>query len=356
MYSFGSERWFARRVEDQDNLVCARVVVTADTATTAKKRARAILDVALDALSFALSINRQAGGLCPEVQIESHAIDLTTQAWTAGGGLTRHELALPVSVKQEKLSDFGQLYGPLVNRAVSLVQGAGASQPTELQLCVLRALHWYRLGRWEANPLERFLFYWIALEQVFAEGQYAKFEVLFGPLCDLTVTWQETKSVAGAVSRRKQIAELIEQSEELRSRIDSEPALRDWQQDPRVLLDPSNTVFLRKCAETIETSLKNQVEAYADAIDEYGANRAAIASEVQLLRKRQKFRVHQLYRLRNQIAHEGLTYRPDLDVYTAELEQMIEKVLRRSVGDTVREVPICSTVQELVAWYQKPFV
>ena len=55
------------------------------------------------------------------------------------------------------------------------------------------------------------------------------------------------------------------------------------------------------------------------------------------------------------MVHDALFYRPDIEVFADELEKAIEDVLRKMVGDVVRQQPACVTMEELVEWYQEPW-
>ena len=285
-YSFDPGRWLHASAGDNNEAVAATVAVSARTVSVAKKRGRVVLDAALDAFSFALSTNRDAGGLRPEVHVESRAVDMATEAWTFGGALTRHQMATPVSANEAKFNDLGEFYAPLVKKAATADLGTASGGLNELQRRVVRALHWYRLGRWEANPLERFLFYWIAVEQLIAEGDAQKGEALFGPLVDLLVTWQECPGLAGIGHERNEIVQLLGESEEFRSCVEAEPLLTQWREDFRVLLDPSNTSTLRKCAAVLDSGQRSVVEGFASLIEDRWANRSAIADSVALVEGR----------------------------------------------------------------------
>jgi len=81
-----------------------------------------------------------------------------------------------------------------------------------------------------------------------------------------------------------------------------------------------------------------------------------IESRAESMRVAVWLRLRLLYRVRNQLFHEALTYRPDMEIYVAALETVLEDTLKKMVRDVTAVSPKCRTMDELVDWYQEPWM
>jgi hypothetical protein len=232
---------------------------------------------------------------------------------------------------------------------------------TELQEGFLRALYWYRKGRWEADPTEKFSFYWIALEHL-AKAKGVELPYI---ISKLNVTWRDVSGV-GIVWRnlpvlgqlegwREEAVERIKRDPILRANVDTSTDLGGWDTDPNLLLRPEKFDVLVPLVPAGSADGRFFIE-YRDDIHEIEGNRHLIRSRAESMRLAIWLRLRLLYRVRNQLFHEALTYRPDIDVYVSALEALLEDTLNKMVREVTPVSPKCRTMSELVDWYQEPWM
>jgi hypothetical protein len=357
VYDFGEGRWFVTPpTEPNEAVTFANVSVTADTSAEAIVAARRNLNDALNVLSFVQSAGVKAGGLKPEVHRNSFVINVSTRKWTGGWTLTPAEMPTEHGALGSELTSVAAEYDSFL--------GVAARQPsnlTELQEGFLRALYWYRKGRWESDPAEKFSFYWIALEHLVknkgVELPYiiSKLHITWRDVNGARIMWRNLPTLGQLEWWREAAVEKIKSDLALRANVDASTDLRGWDTDPHLLLRPEKfdlLVPLVPAGSQDERFFKE----YKDEIRKIEGNKHMIASRAESMRVAIWFRLRLLYRVRNQLFHEALTYRPDIEVYVAALEAVLEDTLKKMVSEVTAVSPKCRTMDELVAWYQKPWM
>src|SRR5439155_686140 len=71
----------------------------------------------------------------------------------------------------------------------------------------------------------------------------------------------------------------------------------------------------------------------------------AIRVEVEYKRARARFTLHRLYDLRNEIVHQALAYRVDVEVLARELERFLDDILGKLTGLLENPPPQPSSVE-----------
>jgi hypothetical protein len=358
VYDFGEGRWlFKHTTEAKKAVTFAKVAVTADTPAEAVSKARRNLEDSLNVLSFERSAGVNVGGLNPKVDRNSYVVNVSTRIWTGGWTLSPFEMPTEHGAVQSELTSIASKYDRVLSKA--------ASQPenvTQLQAGFRCALYWYRKGRWEPDPTERFSFYWIALEHLTTKD---KVEDMFDGLSELHITWRDVSGV-GIMWRnlptlgqlewwRDEAVERIKGDSALRASVESSLDLRGWGSDPNLLLRPEKFDVLVPLVPAGSEHERFFTE-YRDDIKEIAGNKAMITQRAESMRSKIWFRLRLLYRVRNQLFHEALTFRPDIEVHAAALEHILEDTLTKMVNEVVTASPKCETMDELVAWYQQPWM
>jgi hypothetical protein len=130
----------------------------------AREKARQVLGHFLDALSFGTSVNTSHGGLRPRTADFAYVVDVARDSSMFSTARERFDLS-DKRTSGAALKEMSTAYGVLVER---LARGVPLS---DLEDRALRALFWYRSGRWQPDPVRRFLDHAVALEHLFARDQ-----------------------------------------------------------------------------------------------------------------------------------------------------------------------------------------
>jgi hypothetical protein len=332
-----------------NDLTYARVKVVAETAVSAWESALPILGYALDAFSFATSVNARAGGMRPQVLNGVFAIRESQKSGGFKAESTRAELFSVPSAESGKLSEVGSAYGKLLTLA-----SRDPSKLKQVQAGFLRSLHWYRKGRWEPDHAERFLFYWISLEHLFAGGDKDKSKLL-AAILGIHIIWQNHEGLFWVLESWRALLDHIEKNEPIRSVADGRSELRRWRFDLNVLLKPENLMLLNSLSPDDYAEAKAYflkcAEDFQKVVDEKEDHRQA----VEKLRELFEFKLRLLYGLRHELVHEALTYRKGMRLYAETLEAIVEDVLRKIVTTAIQETPDYDSVENLAEWYQLPW-
>ena len=193
---------------------------------------------------------------------------------------------------------------------------------TKLNNSLLRALNWYNRGHWSEMAHEKFVFLWVALEQLILRQLPRKAGVkeLLKYVPKLIVTWHNVDDNRDLRSWFNEIMKNIEKKSELQKLLDSDSRFEGWRQNYGMVFKNLEAVILpangdeSKCADLI--------------LKELTPTRIAnIKHGVRINRSLVKFKIALLASKRNSLIHEGLTHSAELDIMSKELEKILSRVI-----------------------------
>lgn len=350
VFEFGEHGALTYRPEDQADGAAtgAKITLRAETPVAAREAARQRLAVTLNVLSFAYSVGPSAPGARFDIDTRVYVANVAAGTWSSGGTVERATLVERRTTANEQLTRIVDSYGPF------LAAADPSSSLDELRSGFLRALHWYRKGRWESDPGERFVFYWIGLEHLFARD--AAKSRLPEVLPVLHVTWRNVKGLYWLHATQDAVIRQVESDGALRASVDAAERLKGWQDDRRILLQVAAAEELATIAERLEAASAEYIRKYATDLAAFASDTSWLVDQVQYLRDRCRFRLHLLYDLRNQIVHEALPYRADIELYAEQLEEIFEDVLLKMAGEAVSPQSNCASLDDLITAYRAPFL
>lgn len=349
-FSEGRTGLFSPQWLEGDNTAYAKVLVISSTSSEASEVAWQSLNNALNTLTFAASVNVRAGGLKPEIINERYVIRKTSGSWSAIGERTRAELPSDQGAISHELIKYGKAYDDLLKLSIEHPEKLNV-----LQTGFLRALHWYRKGRWEPDFAERFLFYWIGLEHMFTRGEFQKGE-LFDSIPRIHITWHNIEGFYWVRLRRGAMIKLIEENEVLRTRVDSCPDLIGWKYDYTVLIQPQKIEVLLSLTPDTIPETKKYFEDSREQFQRIDSKKAEVIKVVEELRNEFRFKLRLLYDLRNKLVHEALPYRAGMRLYAESLERILEDVLQKIAASASRQSIGYTSIKEVADWYQQPWI
>lgn len=345
----GSCFLFHERWPEGDDLTYAKIVTDADTFEVAWEVAQQALNNALNVLSFALSAGVEAGGFKPQLINECFIARLAPRRRSFKAGKNRAEMDMAQSVKGHRIPEIAKGCDHLLTLSIR-----EPHRLTPLQFGFLRALHWYRKGRWEPDYAERFLFFWVGLEHLFTGGE-ARPGAIFENVPSLHITWQNWPGFYWVGLSVNAIVRNIKENEVLRETVAVTPELRDWQSDTKILLQPDNLRLLARLAPSTSPQIREFFERTAGDFEEKAHNRESYEKLIEHLRKLFLFKLNILSDLRNEMVHEAKPYRAGIRLYAEALEDILEDVLRKMAGIATQEMPKYRTIGELAEWHQFPW-
>jgi hypothetical protein len=344
VFDFGEQRWFSDEITEDTTFV--KMVIKADARAGAAQRGWARLNDVLSAFTFALSADQNWGGFNPVVHGDAYVAQVSTGNWTIIRSNSRDDH--PVGQSIEHLKHFADTFRHLLEVA------RDPARLTEWQVKLLRALHWYRKGRWGADPAESFLCYWIGLEHLFEENDQDRLSDL---LPRLHVTWRDVNTPWWALRYHQQdTIKMVRGDAELRSIVDADVQLEGWSTDRRVLLNHQNVARLLTHIADEKVQIKEYVKGYQDYLRRFVDSRQAILKEVDRLRGLFKFKLLLLKGMRNSMVHQALSFRPDAKVYAEALEDILEDVIVKVGNDAIQPSPGCNSVRDLIDEYEELWV
>jgi hypothetical protein len=228
------------------------------------------------------------------------------------------------------------------------------SHLTGLQAKLLKSLHWYRKGRWETDPVESFLFYWIGLEHLFEEDDQDRLSEL---LPRLHITWRNVP-VGWYFLKRHQldVIKMVEGDAQLKGTVDADNELENWNRDQRILLSGEKVARLIDHVPTEKEEIKKYVESYRDYLQGFIDDREKIINEVERLREVFRFKLLLLKALRNDMVHKALPYSPEASIYAEELEDVLEDVIVKVGDDAIQPAPGCNSIKDLIEQYEEIWI
>ena len=289
----------------------AYVDVLASDATMATTKALTLTRKALDPLVFAFASKTHA--FRPQIPINFRIMDPKTKAIGVKRGPsleTRDDLLTVTDERKRVFSSYDYIV---------------MSPNSELKEPILRALAWFHKGFWEEIPHEKFVSYWIGLEQLIMsaknDGGPTEYELL-ELIPNLVVGWKETGVSYSLEIYLEGILEKINKNPELKTAISQNSTCRNWERNPYILLE--NLEFLKSAFvanSTDDLTVLRVCEYFTPEKVEQ------VSNTIRMLRDNMKMKVSMLYAKRNQIFHEGLTYDPLAETFCKVLEPILTKAL-----------------------------
>jgi hypothetical protein len=330
-----------------ESLTLARVATRADTMALARRSAFYHLNEVLNALSFALSAPVPAGGFKPNVD-HSRFYARNLRTGEAGSNISRRRSELTMNIKagpQSKLVQLASNYDDFLRASVD-----DRGSLSDLQSQFLQWLHWYRRGRWEPDPLEQLLFYWIGLEHLFGS-----FGSLRKNLPLLHETWFDLPCARITRNEWTQVVSLIRDDAELKCRVESSPGLSGYSRDARILLNPEIVGELINLTPETQREARSCFVRFREELNCLTLRAAELQTEIDWRRGRFKFKLECLYLFRNQVVHQAVVTRPDVEYYADELEWIVEDTLMKISEHVLEPEPLCSELSELINIYSLPW-
>lgn len=335
----------------------AWIVVDAPSHGAAREEARPLIEGYLDTLTFALSVTRRSTGLKPSVATDTFVGSVEDYSSWGGGGWTREQMADVMNARDQQLIRYSRTYGSLLKYVFR------PGQASELQLRFIRALSWYREGRWDPNPTTRFLTYYVAIEHVFTGNQQNVKHTFAEVAAKLVHSWTngprpERDLLDQQIERAVEFRKHVLQNEVMLQALDSDRELDGWREDIRPLLSLSamnraldyvgNRVSTSGESRKAATDYKAHLKAFTDWMEGTEHRR-------EMQRERWRLRLHLMYERRNQIVHEAFTGGTDMSLYARTLESGVEIILMK-LADLVLNLPgRVRTIDEALKWHCTPW-
>ena len=325
--------------------VChAAVRAKADTPAGAVRSARQHLSVGLDCYSFGLSGDSLRGDFNPRVREGEYLTNLSEE-W---GGFN-YQREAPFQDEQRAadrdLPRMALAYGPLLTKT------AGSPRRlTQLQDRFVRAVHWLREARFDADPAKRFVLYYVGLEHIFARGEGS--DALSRRAPKLNKTWRNIGDrlfYPGMAFR--QVLKKIKEDAGLRAIVDGDERLHRWERDERVLFDPDKVRILLDLLPDARMEAHRSVSTLLEELESLTADAGWIGAYVERLRDLQTVKVRRLQMLRNTVVHDALYQDERMRYYAREAYEILDDALDKMVGEVTREDPDCRTIDQLIEKY-----
>lgn len=339
-FDFGQGTYPAVLGRGEPAVLC-HVSVRARSASEARAIARTRLEKALDALVFASDGSVDAnGGFEPRVVESSIIAEPTTRGWHGRAPDERERRSAPLHV--DAAAELAPFYGSLLTK----------QKPSELETRILNALPWYRRARWEKDATRRLLSYWILVEGAFALKR--KGGGAFGCIAraaKLHVTWWDLPWMYGFLTLHRQLVRALERDDALAAKADA--LLPDWRLPRTTMRDPGCITRLAEVlgGTSVFGALPSELDSSARALREADD---AVRASLRLQRWESEIVLDRAYQHRNGIVHRSELVGADDVLLAQQLEAIVERLLARLVGGTLRPEPI-ETLADLLAWWDDPF-
>jgi len=353
VYDFGEGETFYPQKESLQNLAGVCIDVKANSQFAARAKAHARTEEALDVISFALSVGRDLGGLDPRVLPQVLEIPRASPGYWSG------EESIPASNKPTDVKEIKQKDRQILRSYGTLLvdSESGASSLSDIQKMFLKAVRWYRMGRWQDDPIESFLFHWIALESMFAVGERAVEHLLLEKVPRIEITGREVLWDLWFrwIEDWKAAIQGIKGCPALLNSVEQDPNLQGWDHYYHVLLDAGNASKLEQYADAAASMPLEAVQGWVLKVKSLDS--AALKEEVERRRAASRYRLHVMYARRNLVVHEAHSFRDasDMAIYAQELQKLLERVLRIIVAEAIEPSSQCQTIEELIDLANRPW-
>jgi hypothetical protein len=326
--------------------------VEAPGVEAAHERAQVILEPALSALTFALSSSERVTGFRPGADVWfSHG---SVADGSGGWHASRHRTEFADrKVSAKALQDFSIAYAPLIERA------AGLGQQTDVESRLLRAMFWYRSGRWQRNPARRFLDHFVALEHLFTAGARNKDEAVADGVAAVEGSWlYRGFPFSAQIAQTAEVARKL--SSDARSNVDVGNAAdrvanegrsvcvnaAHWRTHLFPWLSPS---FVGAVASLLpQQPPPAQWPAHVAGLMKEQANETSWTQSDAERASAAWFKMRLLAQRRHDIVHQALTHVPGIEYEADSLTDVVETVLRHLVEDTLNRPNAATTMRDVL--------
>jgi hypothetical protein len=343
-WNFGEQFW--REEEDKGKHTSALIKVEASTFLEAKRKGMSHLMELLNCMALSLSVNRMRGGFKPIVDSEIFAKRVVTSDWSSDRPLVRTDR--PIAQSFENFEKFGPMFD-------FIIQASRSANATMIQTKLLKALHWYSRAKWEPDPAQSFLFYWIGLEHLFEEE---KGDLLLDLIAKLHVNWRDVLQHGWYFLTRheEEVLKQLGAEDDVVRILNGHTSLSNWQRDLRVLLNHGNARAVLDLIPVEQVTLKDYVHGYAEYLENFSKDVPAIIGAMHSLRDNLQFRLLALKHLRNDIVHQALSDKTNVGLYTDELEEIFEESIVKLTNEAIRQIPECSSIKDLISKYEEMWI
>lgn len=313
----------------------ALVVVDAADEGMARDRAEIAMQAALDMLTFAYAAHREDRRHARLTILRSFTVTTPTSSRTFinndpldAGTLTADDASFTKLVAT---------YHILLNRPLPA--------QTPLEQAVLRTVHWLARGYWEIYLPDRLLNYWIAIEQLLVLPEDKKGAGVRERLPQLVAPWFANTAGQAVVNKWRELVQEIERYAPVRDQLDANATFAQWRTVGSVLLGRIDHLITLDTTQMLQSP--RALKALMDR-DQIIALQTRQTDDV-------KYRVDLLYAQRNKIAHEGASYRTDLEWYTAALWGDAHTVVVRILDRVVAQPGHFMSITDVIADQAIPF-
>lgn len=315
----------------------AMVTVEAIDARMARDRAQIEMQQVLDTLTWSQT-RRHGSGIGHKFEL------LPTFSVVTGTRQTFHILAEDDSPRLSLLTANGDEFTETAKSYHRLLQIPLSAQ-TPVEQALLRALHWLSRGYWETYLPDKFINYWIAVEQLLVQPGQSKLGGVQSRLPQLVATWFQSHEGQEVLAEWRTLLREIEQNLPLKQLIEADVTLVDRNLNAAVLLSNLTTVEQLDTTQTLSSTARLRL-----LMDKMKITAIQIAEQEKL-----RYKIELLNRMRNTIVHEGTSYRTDLKFYAGALWDVCDLAVIRVLGRVGAKPGHYLTVDDIITDYAIPF-
>ena len=317
----------------------ACVSVEAFDPQSAAEKARAKIAGTLSIMSYQVGSPRTGSAL----QLSPHSVCISEDGRTVHAVLpkriTPHEEVLAHSEGSRcDMLKCAESYAPLL--AVPPVR------QTDIHARLLTAYYWYHRGVWEDNPVERFMDFWIGLEQLLLREYEPQAAELPDRLASILATWGESSHGRAILRAWNELTEAIERRPSLVSKLDAESECNGWRDDAHILLGNPQEIASHIGDNWLETQLLSLLQ---------GVDSGRLRMQREDLHERVLLKALLLLRRRNDIAHSGVSFTPDMCFYAEEVGECVRTAILKIAIVVVPRPGQCDTIVEVVEQWKRPW-
>ena len=301
----------------------------------AREVARRVVGHYLDALSFGTAVNTSHGGLRPSLGLFVYVVDVSRDSSMLSGQRDRFDSS-DKQVAGSMLKTISAAYDTFMRRVAS------GQRLSDLEDRTLRALFWYRSGRWQQDAVRRFLDHAVALEHLFARDQRRrKTRSVADGVAKFFKSWQFRHDYAFSMLVNAALNEARGLRELLFARPEAAEKMRETLEDPDRHL-PLRVLMTPRCIEMAAASATDAGESarwqtHLRTVQRFRTEEPDWEDADQARADRKSFAVQLLFRRRHRIVHEAITSAPgigwDANALTGILEDIL-KIITTVVLDT----------------------
>ena len=240
------------------------------------------------------------------------------------------------------------------DKTIELYDNVLMRNKTVYDKSILRSFRWFQKGKLESNPHEKFLAFWIAIEQlILTNTKYKALIVkrtlpghkkrLLRYMPHLSITWRNSEAYHAINEFLEKIVPMITARSAAGRYLHGDPEKRRWKENYGILLE--NLPQLKNMAR--KKQLKETLELLQNYISQH---RRSMVKEYKQNLECQKFKVARLYEKRNMIVHEGFINDDELALMTKALEILLPGVI-----DPILELKEDRTIKQIIKEINRPY-